>query len=187
MTATNPKRSFFIPEHASLIKQTVVKNWNHKLKANDEEGREFAGHLGYAILNCATLESMTYSYAAALESSHFFGTHLGGRPFSQRVRRVQDLLAEADVPVELRQRALELWLQAKTIMETRNVIAHNPISRVRIDRAEGDQATLLAVVDMTESTPSNMQSLDVSKIGHLANWAAEVAHELADCLDKIHQ
>ena len=164
-----------------------MRNWNHNVKANDAEGREFAGHLGYAVLNCATLESLTYSYAATLGRNHVFGTQLGGKSFSQRVRRVEELLAGSDIPDELRQRAHELWHQAKSVMEKRNVIAHNPITRVQIDRAEGEQERLLAVVDMAESTPKKIQSLDVSKLANLAVWASDTAHGLADCLDALQK
>ena len=162
-----------------------MTNWNHNLITNEESSRPFGNYLGYAILNCGAIENLTYSYAATMDGSHLFDTKLRGKWFSDRVKCVIQLLDEVDISDELRQKAIELWSEAKEVMKKRNLIAHNPINHVQIDRDEGGTETLLAVIDMAKSTPNNIQYLDASKISNLANRANQIAHGLFECLKYI--
>ena len=143
--------------------------------------------MGYAILNCGAIEQLTYAYAAQLQGEHVFGTGLGRKSFSKRRNHVVDLLREANVDDDLRKRAIELWSDAEEVMQKRNVVAHNPITRVRIDRATGGEETMLAVVDMAESIPTNIRSLDASNLSNLVNRANEVASGLSECLESFNE
>ncbi len=164
-----------------------MSDWTHSILSNDEEHRAFAHDLGYAVLNCGTLETLTYSYAALLTDEHFFGTDIGGKGFADRRAHVIRLLEEAPISEALREQAVQLWRETAEVMTRRNVIAHNPISRVTIDRTNGDLARFVAVVDMAKTTPDNVRHLEANKLKNVANIAESLSQRLSECLQLIER
>ncbi len=162
-----------------------MTNWNHNIISDDEKGRPFVHKLGYAIVNCSTLEQLTYTYVATLTGDHLFGTGMGKSRFSERVARVNQLIAETTISDDLRDRTFGLWEKAQSIMDRRNLIAHNPVSRVRHNQATGGGYELLAVVDMSHSTPERYEVFDAAKLANLANQAKAISDALFECLARI--
>lgn len=80
-----------------------------------------------------------------------------------------------------------MWGDTEQVMHIRNVVAHNPITRVRIDRAEGHEESTIAVVDMALSKPQEIQHLDATKIANLANLAQTIVEGLFECLAAIEE
>lgn len=158
-----------------------MTNWDHSVISNDEENRKFANSLGYAILNCGVIEQLTYTYASTLTDKHLFGTGQGRKLFSDRKRHVINLLRKADIDGDVRKRAIALWDDSTKVMRARNVIAHNPIVRVDIDRADGPPESMMAVVDMARSQPQEVQHLEITKIGNVANRAMIIVDGLFEC------
>ena len=130
-----------------------MSEWSHSILKDDDTNRDFAHHLGYAILNCGVLENLTYSYAATLNKTHFFDTGLTKKLFSERKKLVLDSLEKANLDVETRNRASDLWNEATEIMNVRNIVAHNPINHVVVNSKQQGAKTLVGVVDMAKYKP----------------------------------
>lgn len=162
-----------------------MTNWSLNIVVDEDESRKFGNHVGSAIVNCGAIEQLTYKYVAILSERHILGTGLGGQPFAKRRNTVVDLLSRAEIDDELRQRAIALWDESKEVMIARNLIAHNPITRVRIDRAEGGEESMMVVLDMKQSTAQEIRHLNIEKIANIANRAQVISEELSTCCDEI--
>ena len=65
-----------------------MSRWVSDIATDDEDMREFAHILGYAILNCCNIELMSYRTIALLTGAHQFDNDSGKGLYSKRKDKI---------------------------------------------------------------------------------------------------
>jgi len=109
----------------------------------DEEKKRSAWYkpLGEFVVLFSNVEFSTYEWIRLLSNSAVIQKHIINIwSFRKRTDLIINLIDEYDAEKDRRLKWAELWTQAKSISEMRNVIAHNPpFENFRIDFNESEK------------------------------------------------
>lgn len=95
-------------------------------KAPPDDGR-FARQLGEFMMNCGYLEFHSYAWLLALSPGFKLPADSGNMGLSDRICWVLRQIKTLKIPTAFRTELRDFWKEAKSVAETRNMIAHGPM------------------------------------------------------------
>jgi len=138
--------------------------------------------IGGLIINFGILEFQTFRWMQVL-ANESEAIKNRGEYFGPRIKRVLGLIESSEMEKNLKKESTDLWNEVKTLSNTRNRIAHNPIA---IGKTKNNELSF-SIIDLKKMLPTGaeLELLDYTNVHSIALRAGEIGNRLNAIINSI--
>lgn len=158
-----------------------------------EENPKYLGEwphwIGSFVLNCASIELISYKYLDYLELTRKDFDKNIGKPLSKRIDRIVELISASNlVSNESKEELADLWDEVRDCSKWRNRVAHNPLLPTWKPGSDSKNSPpdVLGIPDMKQVKGSNTSnSISLENLKKLVDLSSDLAKRLLISADEL--